>query len=88
MVQDLKRTGSTTVRRRESVLGLGVSDEGMMGEPLGRRRTGDEESAPSMLGGRGRSLSGTLGELWTRVKGKSSREGLRDEEVGPNDERR
>lgn len=78
MVQDLKRSGSV---RRESVL---ASDE--LGEPLDRRRTGpDDEDVPVPIR-RGRSLSGTLGDLWTRgasyVQGKSSREGLRDEERG------
>ncbi|KAH3952977.1 hypothetical protein HBI56_115970 [Parastagonospora nodorum] len=81
MVQDLKRSGSV---RRESVLGIGASDD--LGGPLDRRRTGpDDEDVPIPIR-RGRSLSGTLGELWTRgasyVQGKSSREGLRDEERG------
>lgn len=88
MVQDLKRTSSQTMRRRESVLGIGA-DEGVLGEPLGRRRTQTDEDSntPPMPGGRGRSLSGTLGDLWTRVKGRASREGLRDEEDRGPDER-
>jgi hypothetical protein len=53
-------------------------------EPLGRARTqGDDASAGSSAsananrpGGRGRSLSGTLGELWRGIRGSASREDL------------
>ncbi|KAH7074640.1 magnesium transporter NIPA-domain-containing protein [Paraphoma chrysanthemicola] len=87
MVQDLKRGGSIrnkdsdgSVRRRESVLGIGASevDEGMMGEPLDRRRTQtDEEYAIATTpGGRGRSFSGTLDQLWRGIRGTPSREDI------------
>ena len=79
MVADLKRGGSfrghheqPAAVRRGSVLGLGSTDgaedeEERMGEPLDRRRTTTEEqSRPAQ--GRGRSLSGTLGELWRGLR--------------------
>ncbi|KAL5121633.1 hypothetical protein ACEQ8H_000319 [Pleosporales sp. CAS-2024a] len=77
MVQDLKRSGTGSVRRRESVLGIGADEEaaGLGGELLGRRSTreNDEEGASAsananMSRARGRSLSGTLEDLWTRVR--------------------
>jgi hypothetical protein len=87
MVQDLKRGGSIrnkdadgSVRRRESVLGIGASevDEGLIGEPLDRRRTQtDEESTLATTpGGRGRSFSGTLDQLWRGIRGTPSREDI------------
>ena len=95
MVQDLKRGGSIRdrdVRRRESVLGLGrggeQEDRDMLGEPLSRRQTRDSEGAGPVtpgggrMGGRGRSLSGTLNELWRGIRGQSSREDLGGEEGG------
>ena len=79
MVADLKRGGSfrghheqPVVARRGSVLGLGSTEieedeEEIMGEPLDRRRTTTEEqSRPAQ--GRGRSLSGTLGEIWRGLR--------------------
>lgn len=79
MVADLKRGGSfrghheqPAAARRGSVLGLGSTEAGedeeeLMGEPLDRRRTTTEEqSRPAQ--GRGRSLSGTLGELWRGLR--------------------
>ncbi|USP75726.1 uncharacterized protein yc1106_03000 [Curvularia clavata] len=92
MVQDLKRGGSIryretedAVRRRASVLGLGAEDDGMLGttsEPLSRRQTRDsqigEESAKT---GRGRSLSGTLNELWKGISGRSE-DGARGPQLG------
>jgi len=79
MVADLKRGGSIRsqrdggigasgdVRRRQSVLGIGASDVNEpMGEPLDRRRTTTDETTGQNepQGGRGRSFSGTLGDLW------------------------
>jgi hypothetical protein len=92
MVQDLKRSNSQAMRRRESALGIGANED--FGEMLGRRRTQDEENGGAgerggaVVLGRGRSLSGTLGDFWTRVKGRGSREGLRDdggEDRGPEE---
>ncbi|KAH9872703.1 hypothetical protein J1614_005097 [Plenodomus biglobosus] len=91
MVQDLKRGGS--VRRRESVLGIGGSE----GEVLGRRRTrdsdglGDEEGRQSVREsesesdrpvGRGRSVSGTLNEFWRGLRGRGSIEDVGGEYWG------
>ncbi|ORX97966.1 magnesium transporter NIPA-domain-containing protein [Clohesyomyces aquaticus] len=71
-----------TARRRESVLGIGAGEQGYggrdeeVGEPLDRRRTADhehgyrqEERRDEGRGTRGRSLSGTLGELWRGFRG-------------------
>lgn len=95
MVADLKRGGSLRgshahhdfpeSRRRESVLGIGTTEghedeEGQIGEPLDRRRTTtatDEETIPA---GRGRSLSGTIGELWRGLRRGSVDEGGGNEE--------
>jgi hypothetical protein len=79
MVADLKRGGSfrghheqPVAVRRGSVLGLGSTEVGedeeeRIGESLDRRRTTTEEqSRPAH--GRGRSLSGTLGELWRGLR--------------------
>jgi hypothetical protein len=80
MVQDAKRTGNAaSVRRRGSAFGIEADG---FGEPLGRRRTGDEEGVsepPSMS--RGRSFSASLGELWKGLKGRGSQE-FRDSEGG------
>jgi hypothetical protein len=81
MVQDLKRGGSIRAdgmaRRRESNFGIGSSDD--LGEPISRRRTQtDEEQASRRPSGRGRSLSGTLGDLWRTVRGVGSREDIRN----------
>ncbi|KAH7357447.1 magnesium transporter NIPA-domain-containing protein [Pyrenochaeta sp. MPI-SDFR-AT-0127] len=93
MVQDMKRGGNIrtrevdgSVRRRESVLGIGASevDSGSMGEPLGRRRTHNSEVPSEQAvtpSGRGRSLSGTLNDLWNGMRGQSSREDIRGEEA-------
>ncbi|KAH9860181.1 hypothetical protein IAQ61_011965 [Plenodomus lingam] len=43
MVQDLKRGGSTHVRRRESILGIGGAETMSDGAVLGRRRTRDSD---------------------------------------------
>ena len=92
MVQDLKRGASNRdVRRRESVLGLARGAEheerDLLGEPLSRRQTRESvgrEEAPTTPGGgrmgRGRSLSGTLNELWRGIRGQSSREDIHAEE--------
>lgn len=82
-------SGSGGVRRRESVLGIGASEvDGTrdIGEPLDRRRTttdqlplaanasaGEERERPA-LGARGRSLSGTLNELWRGFRGGNGEE--------------
>jgi hypothetical protein len=92
IVADLKRSGSIRgnashkdggdVKRRQSVLGIGVSEmDEANGEPLDRRRTQTEEE---MGGGRGRSLSGTLGELWKGLRGlgDGEGEGSAREEIG------
>lgn len=91
MVQDLKRGGS--VRRRESVLGIGGSE----GEVLARRRTRDSddlgdgegrqsvresESESDRPVGRGRSVSGTLNELWRGLRGRGSIEDVAGEYWG------
>lgn len=84
MVQDLKRGGSLRghptqraddATRRQSVLGIGAQevDEERIGEPLDRRRTGTDETSPER-GGRGRSLSGTLGDLWRGWRGQLEEE--------------
>lgn len=84
MVQDLKRTGNLgrAEGRRGSIFGIeaNAQDGNAEGEALERRRT--EEERP---GGRGRSLSGTLGELWRGMRGRASREELlRDGTGGGN----
>lgn len=90
------RDPDTGVRRRASVLGLNAHDgdmNGMMGsgEPLTRRVTRDSQGptegavtpgTTTRTGGRGRSLSGTLSELWRGISGRSSREDLRDASAG------
>ncbi|KAI8940930.1 hypothetical protein NX059_002186 [Plenodomus lindquistii] len=98
MVQDLKRGGS--VRRRESVLGIGAEEEG---EVLGRRRTRDSEIMGGGGGGggervdrgererpvgRGRSVSGTLNELWRGLRGRGSREDFGGEFQGAGTDER
>jgi hypothetical protein len=79
MVADLKRGGSfrghhepPVAVRRGSVLGLGSTEvaedeEERIGERLDRRRATTEEQ-PRPTQGRGRSLSGTLGELWRGLR--------------------
>ncbi|KAF2714841.1 DUF803-domain-containing protein [Pleomassaria siparia CBS 279.74] len=88
MVADLKRGGSfrgqhdfPDSRSRGSVLGVGLGaggvgdEEGMMGEPLDHRRTVAEEGRePRPAQGRGRSLSGTIGELWRGLRRGSAGE--------------
>lgn len=78
------------------MLGIGASeiDGGPVGEPLDRRRTVDSgererdredagmEEGGRPTNGRGRSLSGTLGELWRGVRGRGSKEDMRGEEEG------
>ncbi|KAF2680232.1 DUF803-domain-containing protein [Lentithecium fluviatile CBS 122367] len=93
MVADLKRSGSVRghavhrdngdVKRRQSVLGIGADeiDEGI-GEPLDRRRTHTDEERVESVGGRGRSLSGTLGDLWRGFRGQGDGDGAADEERG------
>lgn len=84
MVQDLKRSGSVrnkdadvSGRRRESILGIGSSEmDDTIGEPISRRRTHNDEESNSRPSARGRSLSGTLNELWKSVRGVSSRENI------------
>ncbi|EUC33899.1 hypothetical protein COCCADRAFT_94802 [Bipolaris zeicola 26-R-13] len=68
-----------------------VDDGAMMGggtttsEPLSRRQTRDSQAGPSDAApasariGRGRSLSGTLSELWRGLGGRGSREDIRAE---------
>ncbi|KAF2474273.1 DUF803-domain-containing protein [Lindgomyces ingoldianus] len=65
-------------RRRESVLGIGASEherdtdgEERFGELLDRRRTVNDDvgAGPEERWSRGRSLSGTLGELWRGIRG-------------------
>ncbi|KAJ5061400.1 magnesium transporter NIPA-domain-containing protein, partial [Bipolaris maydis] len=67
-----------------------VDDGAMMGggtttsEPLSRRQTRDSQAGPSegavtARTGRGRSLSGTLSELWRGLGGRGSREDIRGE---------
>lgn len=92
MVADLKRGGSfrrphhhehgEASRRRESVLRLGgevQQEEGeeRIGEPLNRRRTMQNTNDEPIPGGRGRSLSGTMVELWR---------GLRRGSIGEDEE--
>lgn len=79
MVQDLKRAGSLRTAgdgRRGSLFGI-EAEGSAEGEALERRRT--NEGSDERPGGRGRSLSGTLGELWRGVTG-GSREDMRGEE--------
>ncbi|KAF2738632.1 DUF803-domain-containing protein [Polyplosphaeria fusca] len=86
MVADLKRSGSVrsthtqrdgvTVRRRESVLGIGAQEidpqgEGV-GEPLDRRRTATEGGEGERA--RSRGLSGTFGDIWRGLR-KGAEEG-------------
>lgn len=66
-----------------------VDDGTMMGgtttsEPLSRRQTRDSQAGPlngaaTTQTGRGRSLSGTLSELWRGLGGRGSREDIRGE---------
>ncbi|KAF9733974.1 hypothetical protein PMIN04_007684 [Paraphaeosphaeria minitans] len=72
--------------RRQSVLGIGADEvmDSHVGEPLDRRRTATEEDTGTRgreerEGGRGRSLSGTLNELWRGWRGA----GDGDVETGP-----
>ncbi|KAJ4367143.1 hypothetical protein N0V83_007673 [Neocucurbitaria cava] len=96
MVQDLKRGGNIrhkdadgSVRRRESILGIGASevDAPPLGEALSRRQTRESalnESVGAVTpGGRTRSLSGTLNELWRGLRGQSSRENLDAQDASP-----
>lgn len=85
MVADLKRGGSirgpqlqrepsSDAARRQSVLGIGADEmDAHLGEPLDRRRTATDEreqsSEQTSAMGRGRSLSGTLNELWRGWRG-------------------
>ena len=55
-------------------MGIGASEvDEDIGEPLDRRRTATAEEARTqertLVVGRGRSLSGTLGELWRGLRG-------------------
>ncbi|KAF2114962.1 magnesium transporter NIPA-domain-containing protein [Lophiotrema nucula] len=82
VVADLKRSGSLrsnaasregdSVRRRESVMGIGASEvdgyDDADGAPLGRRRTATEE-VPSSQASRQRGLSGTFRDLWREFRG-------------------
>ncbi|KAF2866479.1 magnesium transporter NIPA-domain-containing protein [Massariosphaeria phaeospora] len=72
-------------KRRESVLGIGASEvsNDENGEPLDRRRTATDETpvrGGDTSAGRGRSLSGTLTELWRGVKGGETTGHKEDEE--------
>lgn len=105
MVADLKRGGSFRsahhehpgAARRGSVLALGPNlgpeDEddgegiGRIGEPLDRRRTHNDEARPAQ--GRGRSLSGTLGDLWRGLRrGSVNDEAERPEGLGRRESER
>lgn len=93
MVAELKRGGSvrappllrelsSDAQRRQSVPSIGADDvEGQMGEPLDRRRTANNEDHREREGGRGRgrSLSGTLNDLWRGWRGQNDA----DQEGGP-----
>lgn len=95
MVQDLKRGGSIrhreadgTTRRRGSVLGIGADelDDTSFGDALSRRQTQasiapSEQLLPPTPSGRGRSLSGTLNDLWRGIRGSPSREHIAGEDV-------
>jgi hypothetical protein len=76
------------VRRRQSVLGIGVGeiDEGV-GEPLDRRRTQTDEETGERKAGRGRSLSGTLGDMWRGLRGQGDGEEESGVDVERNDDR-
>lgn len=85
VVADLKRGGSLRghpasrenddARRRQSVLGIGADEvQDVEGEPLDRRRTAEDEGRGEGVVGRGRSLSGTLGELWRGWRGHADGE--------------
>jgi hypothetical protein len=68
--------------RRQSVLGIGADEvmDSHIGEPLDRRRTAtDEDTRAERVEGRGRSLSGTLNELWRGWRGQADG----DVETGP-----
>lgn len=96
------RDADGSMRRRGSVLGLGAEDDDdLLGAPLDRRRTGETDDGQQGAGGstgdrerpegRGRSLSGTLNELWRGIKGTPSRESIRQLEAredGAEGERR
>ncbi|KAF2005370.1 DUF803-domain-containing protein [Amniculicola lignicola CBS 123094] len=79
MITDLKRGNSLRGSGAHTVMGIGAGemDGGAMGtgedgfgEPLDRRRTANEEGERRQeLRGRGRSLSGTLGDLWRGITG-------------------
>lgn len=97
MVQDLKRGGNIrqrevdgSVRRRGSVLGIGADelDNASFGDPLSRRQTqasaAPSEQTPLTPSSRGRSLSGTLNDLWRGIRGSSSRENMQSEETRQN----
>lgn len=86
------RDPDDAIRRRASALGLNGHDtdtDGMMGsgEPLTRRLTRDSQgpsegamtaAITSRTTGRGRSLSGTLSDLWRGISHRTSRDELRD----------
>ncbi|KAJ4353950.1 uncharacterized protein N0V89_005682 [Didymosphaeria variabile] len=77
-------TNSGDAARRQSVLGIGADEvmDSHIGEPLDRRRTATDEdnrSRDEQTGGRARSLSGTLNELWRGWRGQSDG----DLETGP-----
>jgi hypothetical protein len=81
MVQDLKRSGNmrtegAAMRRRESLFGISDGD-GMMGEPLDRRRTQTDEESATRPGGRGRSLRDVIVEKILEVKGQAKGVGRR-----------
>ncbi|KAK7190193.1 duf803 domain membrane protein [Paraphaeosphaeria sporulosa] len=80
------RDSTSDAVRRQSVLGIGADEvmDSHMGEPLDRRRTATDEDTRTTdrgerEGGRGRSLSGTLNELWRGWRGV----GEGDVETGP-----
>jgi hypothetical protein len=91
MVADLKRGGSirstrtvdpeAIARRRESILGIGAYeiDEEQIGEPLDRRRTATDD-VPSQARARKSSLSGTLGDLWRGMRGRTGEEDIEQAE--------
>lgn len=95
MVQDLKRGGSIrndgSVRRRESVLGIGASEAENVSfdEPLGRRRTHTSDAPSEQVetpSGRGRSFSGTLNGLWRGLRGQNSLENIASTEEARGNE--
>lgn len=59
------------------MLGIGASevDDEQIGEPLDRRRTATDD-VPSQTRSRKLSLSGTLGDLWRGMRGRTGEEDI------------